>query len=28
MLDTVSKINKRMKQMGLCLGDIFRMADA
>ena len=28
MLDTVAKISQRMKQMGLSLGDIFRMADA
>ncbi len=28
MLDTVTKLNKRIKQMGLSLSDIFRMADA
>ncbi len=28
MLDTVYKISQRMKQMGLSLSDIFRMADA
>ncbi len=27
MLDTVSKLNSRMKQMGLSLGDLFRMTD-
>lgn len=28
MLDTVNKLSQRMKQMGLTLADIFRMADA
>ena len=28
MLETVSKLTQRMKQMGLGLTDIFRMADA
>lgn len=28
MLDTVNKLNQRMKQMGITLGDLFRMADA
>ncbi len=28
MLDTVTKLNARMKQMGMSLSDIFRMADA
>ena len=28
MLDTVSKLNNRMKQMGITLSDLFRMADA
>lgn len=28
MLDTVTKLSKRVKQMGLVLGDLFRMADA
>lgn len=28
MLDTVSKLNQRLKQMGITLADLFRMADA
>lgn len=28
MLDTVSKLNQRLKQMGITLGDLFRMADS
>lgn len=28
MFDTVMKLNKRLKEMGLGLGDIFRMADS
>jgi Ca2+-binding EF-hand superfamily protein len=28
MLNTVTKLSKRVKQMGLVLGDLFRMADA
>ena len=28
MLETVSKLSQRMKQMGLSLADIFRMADS
>ena len=27
MIDTVAKLNLRLKQMGLTLGDVFRMAD-
>ena len=28
MINTVSKLNKRLKHLGLTLSDIFRMADS
>ena len=28
MIQTVTKLNARTKEMGLVLGDVFRMADA